>query len=364
MSKQPVPSPAPSNPRTQPRFNVSVADLERLVGMEFMRATESAALAAHSWMGKGNKEAGDAAASDAIRAHFDSVNISGLVTIGEGIKDDAPGIFKGEKLGLWTPGSLKMAIALDPIDGTTIVAKGLSGAVSVIAAATCADESEDPMSMLADIPSFYMQKIAVGPKVAQGPVQVRLDNPVKENLEIVALKLGKRVQDVVVSILDRPRHQALIDEVRSTGATIRLISDGDIAGAIAPSLPDAGVDIYMGTGGSPEAVLAAAAIKCLGGELFCRMWPRDAAELEDLKKNGVTDKELARLYKCEDLARGEGTLFAATGISDSPMLRGVRFAGHHATTHSILMRGQFRTVRYIRTIHDMDHKRLPTPKKR
>ncbi|MFT3788299.1 MAG: class II fructose-bisphosphatase [Tepidisphaeraceae bacterium] len=359
-----APSNGISNSRHTPKYNVSVADLERLVGMEFLRATELAALAAHSWMGKGNKEAGDEAASEAIRGHFSTVNISGLVTIGEGIKDDAPGIFKGEKLGVWSPGSLKMAIALDPIDGTTIVAKGLNGAVSVIAAATCADESEDPMSMLADIPSFYMQKIAVGPKVATGPVQVRLDNSVKENLEIVALKLGKRVQDVTVSILDRPRHGELIQEVRSTGATIRLISDGDIAGAIAPSLPDAGVDIYMGTGGSPEAVLAAAAVKCLGGEIFARMWPRDEAERADLKKRNVTDKDLAKIWKSEDLARGEGTLFAATGISDSPLLRGVRFSGHHASTHSILMRGQYRTVRYVRTIHDMDHKRFPSPAKR
>src|ERR1043165_3860520 len=225
-------------------------DQERLVGLEFVRATEAGALSAYKWMGKGDKESGDFAACDAIRGLFDSVNISGKVTIGEGIKDNAPGIFKGEKLGTWAEGSVKLAIALDPIDGTTIVSKGLPGAICVIAAATCDDPSVDPNSILADIPSFYMNKISFGPRVKQGPGRVRLDNPVQDNLEIIALKLGKRVQDLTVVILDRPRHERLIHDVRRAGAAIRLISDGDIAGAIAPCLPGSGVDVYMGTGGS------------------------------------------------------------------------------------------------------------------
>jgi fructose-1,6-bisphosphatase II len=341
-----------------PQRLVTISDLERLVGLEFIRATEAAAMSAYKWMGKGDKESGDFAACDAIRGLFDSVNISGLVTIGEGIKDNAPGIFKGEKLGTWAPGSVKMAIALDPIDGTTIVSKGLPGAISVIAAATCEKESDDPNALLADIPSFYMNKISFGPRAKQGPGRIRLDNSVQDNLEIVALKLGKRVQDLTVVILDRPRHDRLIHDVRRAGAAIRLISDGDIAGAIAPALPGSGVDVYMGTGGSPEAVLAAAGIKCLGGEILAQMWPRDEAERKALKESGLSDAELARVYTSDDLAKGDRIIFAATGISDSTLLKGIRYEGSHAITTSILMRAKYHTVRYIKTCHDLDLKTM------
>lgn len=363
MSKQNPPEAPVLNSKVavQPsraKTTVTLDDLERLVSMDFIRATEAAALSAHKWVGKGNKEAGDYAACDAIRGLFDSVNMCGTVTIGEGIKDDAPGIFKGEKLGTWSGGSIRMAIALDPIDGTTLVGKGLPGAIAVIAAATCENESTDPMKLLADIPSFYMNKIAVGPKVKQGPGRIALDRPVADNLEMIALKLGKRVQDLVVVILDRPRHQKLIEQVRATGAAIRLISDGDIAGAIAPALPNSGVDVYMGTGGSPEAVLAAAAIKCLGGELLAQMWPRDAAELEDLTKQGVTPEQLAKIYTADDMAQGDHIIFAATGITDSAMLKGIRHEAGHAHTTSVLMRAQYRTIRYIHTSHDMDLKTI------
>src|SRR4051794_2491536 len=183
-------TPATPTPTTG---KTSITDQERMIGMEFIRATEAAALSAYKWMGKGDKESADFAACDAIRGMFDSTSISGTVTIGEGIKDDAPGIFKGEKLGTWQQGTVRMAIALDPIDGTTIVSKGLPGSVSVIAAATCESETDDPMKLLADIPSFYMNKISFGPKVKQGPGRIRLDNSVQDNLEIIALKLGKRV---------------------------------------------------------------------------------------------------------------------------------------------------------------------------
>ena len=337
---------------------MSSVDLERLVGLEFIRATEAGALSAYKWMGKGDKESADYAACDAIRGLFDTVNLSGLVTIGEGIKDNAPGIFKGEKLGTWSPGSIKMAIALDPIDGTTIVSKGLSGAISVIAAATCEKADEDPMSLLADIPSFYMNKISFGPRVKQGPGRIRLDNSVQDNLEIIALKLGKRVQDLTVVILDRPRHERLIHDVRRAGAAIRMISDGDIAGAIAPCLPGSGVDVYMGTGGSPEAVLAAAGIKCLGGEIMAQMWPRDDAERAALKADGVSDADLAKVYTADDMARGNRILFAATGISDSAMLKGIRYEDTSAHTHSILMRAKHQTIRYIQTVHNLDLKTL------
>jgi fructose-1,6-bisphosphatase II len=331
-------------------------DLERLVGSEFIRATEAGALSAYKWMGKGDKESADFAACDAIRGLFDTVCISGLVTIGEGIKDGAPGIFKGEKLGTWREGSLRMAIAIDPIDGTTIVSKGLPGAISVIAAASCEKPEDDPKDLLADIPSFYMNKISFGPRVKQGPGRIRLGDSVQDNLEIAALKLGKRVQDLTVVILDRPRHERLIHDVRRAGAAIRLISDGDIAAAIAPSLPGSGVDIYMGTGGSPEAVLAAAGIKCLGGEILAQMRPRDDDEREALKASGVSDAELAKVYTADDLAKGNRILFAATGVSDSALLRGIRHEDTQAVTNSILMRAKHQTIRYIKTVHNLDRK--------
>jgi fructose-1,6-bisphosphatase II len=333
-------------------------DYERMLGLEFVRATEAGALNAYKWMGKGDKESGDFAACDAIRGIFDTIFVSGMVTIGEGIKDNAPGIFKGEKLGTWSDGSVKMAIAIDPIDGTTIVSKGLPGAISVIAAATCSKPDDDPNQMLADIPSFYMNKISYGPRVKHGPGRVRLENPVQDNLEIIALKLGKRVQDLTVVILDRSRHERLIHDIRRAGAAIRLISDGDIAAAIAPSLPGSGVDVYMGIGGSPEAVLAAAGIKCLGGEILAHMWPRDDAERKSLKDAGISDSDMNRVYMCDDLAKGDNIMFAATGISDSTLLRGIRYEDTSAVTTSILMRARHQTIRYIRTVHNLDLKTI------
>jgi fructose-1,6-bisphosphatase II len=349
---------AQSNKPSGIQVSGNQVDQERLVGLEFIRATESAALNAYKWMGKGDKESGDFAACDAIRGLFDTVAISGTVTIGEGIKDDAPGIFKGEKLGTWAAGTIPMAIALDPIDGTTIVSKGLPGAISVIAAATSDDPNQDPNKLLADIPSFYMNKISYGPRVRQGPGRIRVDGAVEDNLEILALKLGKRVQDLTVVILDRPRHERLIHDVRRAGAAIRLISDGDIAAAIAPSLPGSGVDVYMGTGGSPEAVLAAAGIKCLGGEILAQMWPRDDAERKSLKATGLTDADLSRVYTADDLAKGNRILFAATGISDSTLLPGIRYEETHAITNSILMRAKNQTVRYIKSVHNLDMKTI------
>jgi fructose-1,6-bisphosphatase II len=336
----------------------TLIDYERMLGLEFIRATEAGALNAYKWMGKGDKESGDFAACDAIRGIFDTIAVKGVVTIGEGIKDNSPGIFKGEQLGTWCEGAAKMAIALDPIDGTTIVSKGLPGAISVIAAATCDSPDEDPNQLLADIPSFYMNKISYGPRVKNGPGRVRLDNSVQDNLEIIALKLGKRVQDLTVVILDRPRHERLIHDVRRAGAAIRLISDGDIAAAIAPSLPGSGVDLYMGTGGSPEAVLAAAGIKCLGGEILAQMWPRDDAERKSLKEGGLTEADLNKIYTCDDLAKGNRIIFAATGISDSTLLRGIRFEDTSAVTTSVLMRARYQTIRYIRTVHNLDLKTI------
>jgi fructose-1,6-bisphosphatase II len=203
-----------------------------------------------------------------------------------------------------------------------------------------------------------MNKISFGPRAKQGPGRIRFDNSVQDNLEILALKLGKRVQDLTVVILDRPRHDRLIHDVRRAGAAIRLISDGDIAAAIAPSLPGSGVDAYLGIGGSPEAVLAAAGIRCLGGEILAQMWPRDDAELKSLKESGLSDADLARIYTSEDLAKGNRILFAATGISDSTLLPGIRYEDTHVITHSILMRAKNHTVRYIKSVHNLDMKTI------
>ncbi|RMF76484.1 MAG: class II fructose-bisphosphatase [Planctomycetota bacterium] len=330
-------------------------ETEKLIGLDLIRATEAAALNVFRWIGKGDKNSADAAATDAIRGMLNIVDMCGTCSIGEGIKDEAPGIFVGEKLGTWAPHSPAISIALDPIDGTTLTSKGLPGALSVIAAA----RTKEPGEMaLAAVPSHYMEKIAFGPKVRAGTGQVRIDAPVEQNLELIALKLGKRVQDLVVCLLDRPRHETLISEIRRTGASIRLIGDGDVAGAIAPSMPDSGVDVYMGIGGSPEAVLAAAAIKSLGGDILARIWPRDDDERASLEEQGFGGEKLARVYTCEDLAAGDGIVFAATGITDNALVRGVSVSGTVAKTQSLVMRSRSRTIRYITAYHDLTRKTI------
>lgn len=328
---------------------------EKLIGLDLMRATEAAALNAFKWVGKGDKDAADAAATDAIRGMLNLVDICGTCTIGEGIKDKAPGIFVGERLGTWKPGSPAVSIAVDPIDGTTPTAKGLPGALSVIAAAKT-DSVEDRALMA--VPSVYMEKIAVGPKVREGTGQVRFDVPIEQNLELIALKLGKRVRDLVVCLLDRPRHEELVAKIRKTGAAIRLISDGDVAGAIAPSMPESGVDAYFGIGGSAEAVTAAAAIKCLGGEILARIWPRDDEERQALAEQGYDEEKIRRVHTSEDLAQGDGIVFVATGITDNAIVRGVYVSGHIARTQSIVMRARSGTVRYITAYHDLRRKTI------
>ncbi len=332
----------------------ALVQTEELLGMDLLRACEAAVLNTYRWIGKGDKHAADEAASDAIRGMLQITDMCGTCTIGEGQKDEAPGIFLGEKLGTWREGSPVVSIAVDPIDGTTLTAKGLNGALSVIAAAKGAQADD---RRLAAIPSYYVEKIAVGPRVREGTGMVRLEASVEQNLEIVALKLGKRVRDLTVCLLDRPRHEKLIADVRRTGAAIRLISDGDIAAAIAPSIPDSNVDIYMGIGGSPEAVLAAAAIRCLGGELLARVWPRDDAERQQLENSGHGNL-LGRVFTCADMAVGEDVVFVASGITDNPMLRGVRINGSIAITYSVVMRARSRTVRYVKAFHDLQRKTI------
>ncbi|MGI9458173.1 MAG: class II fructose-bisphosphatase, partial [Aeoliella sp.] len=319
-------------------------DPERVIDLDLVRCTENAALAAWRFFGKGDKNIADQAASDAIRGMFHLINCKGLVRIGEGRKDDAPGIFTDDQLGSWEDDAIPAAIAVDPVDGTTLTAKGLPGAISVMAVSTCEKPSDDPRNLFPSIPSYYMEKIAVGQAVAESDARVQLDVPLEANLSIVAGQLRKRVSDLVVVVLDRPRHEQTIKVLREMGCRVRLILDGDVAAAIAPSLPDSGVDMYIGIGGSPEAVLSAAAIKCLGGQQICRMWPRDEEERDRLlSSDECTEDDLQQVWPVERMAPGSHLIFAATGISDSPMLPGIQYRDRHCVTQSILMRARNRT---------------------
>jgi len=335
--------------------------IERLLEFDFVRACENAAYTAYHWLGRGEKELADAAACDAIRGMFDNMDICAEVVIGEGIKDNAPGIFKGEQLGTWLPGTIRFEIALDPIDGTTNIAKGAPNSIACIAAAI---PQEHTKSALKDIPSFYMKKLAYGPEVTRymlrnaGANALMLNAPIAANIEAVASILKKNVRDIVVLVMDRPRHDGLVKEIRATGAALRMISDGDIAGAIAPSIPDSGIDLFTGIGGSPEAVLASAALKSLGGDMQSQMWPRDEAERQQIIADGYGE-ELGKIFRADDLASGPNIIFCATGITDSPMIRGCRVAGTRVITHSILMRAKTQSLRYIETHHELSTKKIP-----
>ena len=338
--------------------SLTAMDPERTIEFEFVRATENAALNVLSWLGRGEKEKADAAACDAISGVFDLVDICGEVVIGEGAKDNAPGLFLGDRLGTWRTGSPRFDVAVDPIDGTTNLANGLPNSISVMAASR--RRTGGPPAMQ-DLPSFYSMKLAFGPEVvralAAGLPPIQIDDPLELVLRRVAEALTKRVQDLVVVMLNRPRHTAFIAEVRRVGAALRLIGDGDITAAVAPSLADSGVDLYYGIGGSPEGVLTAAALKALGGEMLLRMWPRDDAERGRLRGE-LGEAGLARVFRVDDLVQGESAMFCATGISDSWLLPGVKLTGPKAVTHSILMRARSRTIRYIRAVHDLGHKTI------
>jgi fructose-1,6-bisphosphatase II len=340
----------------------SPLDLERVLEFEFVRATENAAIQAIHWLGRGEKEKADAAACAAIAGVFDILDIKGEVVIGEGIKDEAPGIFVGEQLGTWKDGAPRFDIAMDPIDGTTNVAKGLPNSISVIAAAQIPDGSPHAMR---DLPSFYSHKIAYGPAVKQA-LEVKgnrqlLDMPMAEVLALVAAALDKRVTELVVCTMDRPRHDTIVRQVRETGAALRMVTDGDITAAVAPSLPHSGVDLYVGMGGSPEGVLAAAALKCLGGDMQLRMWFDEQRHPEHLREvaSRLSREEMTRVFQVDELVVGDSALFCATGISDSALLPGVKLIGHRAETHSILMRARSGTVRHIIATHHLDRKMIP-----
>jgi fructose-1,6-bisphosphatase II len=339
-------------------LSLSYSDPERTIEFEFVRATENAALNVIHWLGRGEKESADAAACDAIYGVFDLVDIAGEVVIGEGIKDNAPGIFLGEQLGTWRVGSPRFDIALDPVDGTSNTANGLPNAISVMAAS---ERMEGEAHAMKNLPTFYSTKMAYGPDVvdaiAKGMEPLRIDDPMEITLKRLAQALGKRIPELVVMTLNRPRHADIIAQVRKCGAALRLISDGDITAAVAPSLPDSGVDLYWGIGGSPEGILTAAALKALGGEMLLRMWPRDDAERASVLQE-IKEDELTRVYNINELISGQSSIFCATGISDSSLLPGVRLVGKKAITHSILMRARSRTVRYIRAVHDLEKKTI------
>ncbi len=309
---------------------------DRNLALELVRVTEAAALAAGRWLGRGDKEGADGAAVDAMRVVLQSVAMDGIVVIGEGEKDEAPMLYNGEKVGDGSPPPTD--IAVDPIDGTTPTAFGRGGALSVISVA-------ERGAMFDPGPCVYMEKLAVGPQAA-GSIDVAA--PIADNLSAVARAKGSSVRDLTVVILDRDRHRGLIDEVRSTGARIHLIGDGDVGGAIATAWPQSGVDVLVGIGGTPEGIIAAAALKCMGGELQGRLWPRDEAEANSARQAGY---DLGRVLSTNDLVRGDNCFFAATGISGGELLNGVRYDSWGATTQSLVMRSKSGTVRLVEARH-------------
>ena len=316
--------------------------MDRNLALEVVRVTEMAAISAARLMGRGTKNESDQAAVDAMRRAFDALNIDGTVVIGEGERDEAPMLYIGEKVGKRVDGSPQVDIALDPLEGTNLCAYGRPGAISVVSIASRGN--------LLNAPDTYMDKLAVGPK-ARGAID--LSKSPTENLRKIAGKMHRYVQDLAVIILDRPRHEELIREVRAAGARIRLIEDGDVAGAIATCFEETGVDVLMGIGGAPEGVIAAAAVRCVGGEMQARLKPRNSAEIERCKKMGITD--INRIYTAEELARGE-VMFAATGVTSGDFLKGVRFFTGGAETHSVVMRSKTGTVRYVEATHDFTRK--------
>ncbi|HLG11731.1 MAG TPA: class II fructose-bisphosphatase [Dehalococcoidia bacterium] len=315
----------------------SLKPIERNLAMELVRVTEAAALSAVRFMGKGDKILVDQAAVDAMRHTLDGISMDGVVVIGEGEKDEAPMLYNGEHIGDGSEPA--MDIAVDPIDGTTLLSKGLPGAIAVIAMA-----SRGSMHVAREV--FYMNKIAVGPAARD---VVDIEAPVADNLTKIAKALGKKIEDVTVVVLDRPRHADLLKDIRAAGARVKLISDGDVAAGIQAALPNSGVDVLMGIGGTPEGVITAAAIRCTGGAILCKPWPRDDEEHQKCIAAGV---DLNHVYNTEELVGGNDVFFAATGASTGELLRGVEITPNGATTQSLVMRSRSGTIRWIDAIHD------------
>jgi fructose-1,6-bisphosphatase II len=309
---------------------------DRNLAMELVRVTEAAAMAAGRWVGRGDKNGGDGAAVDAMRQLIGSVSMRGIVVIGEGEKDEAPMLFNGEEVGNgegpWCD------VAVDPIDGTTLMAKGMPGSVAVLAVAE-RDTMFDPSAV------FYMEKLVVGPEAAD---VIDITIPVADNIRRVAAAKAIEVNDVTVCVLDRPRHSDLVKEIRRTGARIQFISDGDVAGAIMAARDGTGIDLLLGIGGTPEGIIAAAAMKCMGGAMQGRLWPRDDDERRKALDAG---HDLERVLTTDDLVRGDNVFFCATGITDGDLLRGVHYRAGGCTTQSIVMRSKSGTVRMIDGYH-------------
>ena len=314
--------------------------MDRNLALDFVRATEAAALSSALWMGKGNEKMADHAAVEAMRKAFKVIDMDGTVVIGEGERDEAPMLFIGEKVG--SGNGAKLDIAVDPLEGTTITARGDPNAMSVFAAA--------PHGALLNAPDTYMDKIAVGPECVGA---IDLDSSVEDNLRAVAERLGKPIEEVTAVVLDRDRHKEIIEKIRKVGSRIRLIRDGDIAGALAPAIQDSGIDILFGTGGAPEGVIASVALKCLGGEIQGRLHFRNDKEKERAKKMNISD--LQKKYGMNELCKSQEAMFAATGVTDGTILKGVTFLSDGAKTHSIGMRAKTKTIRFIEARHHFEH---------
>jgi fructose-1,6-bisphosphatase II len=311
----------------------------RNLALELVRVTETAAIAASRWVGRGDKDGADGAAVDAMRKMIGTVSMDGVVVIGEGEKDNAPMLFNGEAVG---DGSFPQCdVAVDPIDGTTLAAKGMNNAISVIAL-SARGAMYDPSAV------FYMEKLVVGPEAAD---VVDISAPVKDNLQKIAKAKHVDISELTVVVLDRPRHEDLIRQIRQAGSRIKFISDGDVAGAVMAARPDTGVDALMGIGGTPEGIIAACAMKCLGGTIQGRLHPRDAAERERAIDAGL---DLSQILTTNDLVSGDDVFFAATGITDGELLRGVRFHETKIHSHSIVMRARSKTIRIIETEHPVE----------
>jgi fructose-1,6-bisphosphatase II / sedoheptulose-1,7-bisphosphatase len=311
-------------------------NFDRNLALELVRVSEAGALAASRWMGRGKKNEADGAAVEAMRRAFDSVAIDGTVVIGEGEMDEAPMLYIGEKVGSGGPA---MDIAIDPLEGTTITAKGAPNAMTTVALAEAGN--------FLHAPDIYMDKIAVGPGLPAGVVD--LDAPVAENLRNLAAAKKRDIGDIVVCTLERDRHAEIIAKCREAGARIMLIDDGDVSGVISVSQPESGIDIYIGSGGAPEGVLSAAALRCTGGQMQGRLLFEDQAQIDRALTMGITDPH--RKYEISEMARGN-VMFAATGVTTGPMLRGVRRFGTGAITYSIVMRSKSGTVRYVEAHHN------------
>ena len=314
--------------------------VERSLSMELVRVTEAAALASARWMGRGKKDEADGAATTAMRNVFDTVPMKGTVVIGEGEMDEAPMLYIGEKLG--TGYGPRVDVAVDPLEGTNIVASGGWNALAVLAVADHGN--------LLHAPDMYMDKIAVGPE-AVGMVDI--EAPVLDNVRAVAKAKNKDIEDVVATILNRPRHEAIIEQLRSAGVRIKLINDGDVAGAINTAFDQTGVDILFGSGGAPEGVLAAVALKCLGGEIQGKLLPQSDGELERCVAMGL---DCSKILRMDDLVKGDDAIFAATGVTDGELLRGVQFKASYGETQSIVMRAKSGTVRFIDGRHSLKKK--------